>query len=134
MRAYETVTLLKILNTAIRRLPPIAILKLPLPPFWPFAALMSLDSIKKPVSADLAAVDTVIRTRLASDVVLVNQVAEYIIHSGGKRIRPLVAVLAGSACGQSGERLASTAAIVEFIHTATLLHDDVVDGSDLRRG
>jgi len=95
---------------------------------------MSLESIKQPVSADLIAVDTVIRTHLASDVVLVNQVAEYIIHSGGKRIRPLVAVLAGRACGQSGTVLANTAAIVEFIHTATLLHDDVVDGSELRRG
>jgi octaprenyl-diphosphate synthase len=95
---------------------------------------MSLDSIKQPVSNDLIAVDSVIRARLASDVVLVNQVAEYIIHSGGKRIRPLVAVLAGRACGQSGQTLASTAAIVEFIHTATLLHDDVVDGSDKRRG
>jgi octaprenyl-diphosphate synthase len=95
---------------------------------------MSLDSIKQPVSDDLIAVDTMIRARLASDVVLVNQVAEYIIHSGGKRIRPLVAVLAGRACGQSGHALASTAAIVEFIHTATLLHDDVVDGSDMRRG
>jgi len=95
---------------------------------------MSLDSIKQPVSADLIAVDTVIRERLASDVVLVNQVAEYIIHSGGKRIRPLVTVLAGRACGQSGHTLATTAAIVEFIHTATLLHDDVVDGSDMRRG
>ncbi len=95
---------------------------------------MSLDSIKQPVSNDLIAVDSVIRARLASDVVLVNQVAEYIIHSGGKRIRPLVAVLAGRACGQSGNTLASTAAIVEFIHTATLLHDDVVDGSDKRRG
>ncbi len=95
---------------------------------------MSLDSIKQPVSTELAAVDNVIRTRLASDVVLVNQVSEYIIHSGGKRVRPLVAVLAGKACGHGGETLASTAAIVEFIHTATLLHDDVVDGSELRRG
>lgn len=98
------------------------------------AVLMSLESIKLPVAAELLEVDNVIRTRLASDVVLVNQVAEYIIHSGGKRIRPLVAVLAGRACGQEGARLANTAAIVEFIHTATLLHDDVVDGSELRRG
>ncbi len=95
---------------------------------------MSLDSIKQPVISELLAVDGVIRRRLASDVVLVNQVAEYIIHAGGKRIRPLVAVLVGRACGHSGESLASTAAIVEFIHTATLLHDDVVDGSELRRG
>lgn len=95
---------------------------------------MSLDSIKQPVTSELLAVDGVIRRRLASDVALVNQVAEYIIQSGGKRVRPLVAVLVGRACGQSGEALASTAAIVEFIHTATLLHDDVVDGSELRRG
>jgi octaprenyl-diphosphate synthase len=95
---------------------------------------MDLDSIKQPVADDLLAVDNVIRARLASDVVLVNQVAEYIIQSGGKRVRPLVAVLAGRACGQSGQQLASTAAIVEFIHTATLLHDDVVDGSEMRRG
>jgi octaprenyl-diphosphate synthase len=61
-------------------------------------------------------------------------VAEYIIQSGGKRIRPLVTVLAGRACGATGSQLAATAAIVEFVHTATLLHDDVVDGSELRRG
>lgn len=95
---------------------------------------MSLDSIKQPVSTELLAVDSVIRARLASDVALVNQVAEYIIHSGGKRVRPLLAALSARACGAAGDRLASTAAIVEFIHTATLLHDDVVDGSDLRRG
>ena len=100
---------------------------------------MTLDSIKHPVQSQLLAVDHVIRTRLASDVVLVNQVSEYIIQSGGKRVRPLVAILAGNACLQAPdaiahERLASTAAIVEFIHTATLLHDDVVDSSELRRG
>jgi octaprenyl-diphosphate synthase len=100
---------------------------------------MTLDSIKHPVQSQLLAVDQVIRTRLASDVVLVNQVSEYIIQSGGKRVRPLVAILAGNACllqpsSNALERLASTAAIVEFIHTATLLHDDVVDSSELRRG
>ncbi|MGD9842327.1 MAG: octaprenyl diphosphate synthase [Steroidobacteraceae bacterium] len=100
---------------------------------------MSLDSIKNPVTQELLAVDGVIRARLASDVVLVNQVAEYIIQSGGKRVRPLLAILVGKACAQPNDghnnaRLASTAAIVEFIHTATLLHDDVVDGSSLRRG
>ncbi len=115
------------------------IVQLLLPTFWPETELMSLDSIKQPVIAELASVDQVIRARLASDVVLVNQVAEYIIQSGGKRVRPLVAVLAGKACTLTGnslsdERLASTAAVVEFIHTATLLHDDVVDGSELRRG
>ena len=100
---------------------------------------MTLDSIKHPVQSQLLAVDQVIRTRLASDVVLVNQVSEYIIQSGGKRVRPLVAILAGNAClhapdAIAHEQLASTAAIVEFIHTATLLHDDVVDSSELRRG
>lgn len=94
----------------------------------------SLETIKKCVTADLQAVDQVIRARLASDVVLVNQVSEYIIQSGGKRIRPLVAVLAGRACGTTGSALANAAAIVEFVHTATLLHDDVVDESSLRRG
>jgi len=95
---------------------------------------MNLESIRQPVADHLLQTDSLIRTRLASDVVLVNQVAEYIIHSGGKRIRPLVTVLAGRAANCSGESLASAAAIVEFIHTATLLHDDVVDGSELRRG
>lgn len=95
---------------------------------------MSLETIKQTVLSDLHAVDDVIRAHLASDVVLVNQVSEYIIHSGGKRIRPLVAVLAGRACGSQGSQLATTAAIVEFVHTATLLHDDVVDESELRRG
>jgi octaprenyl-diphosphate synthase len=94
----------------------------------------TLEPIKKCVTADLQAVDQVIRARLASDVVLVNQVSEYIIQSGGKRIRPLVTVLAGRACGASGDALANAAAIVEFVHTATLLHDDVVDESSLRRG
>ncbi|HVY23265.1 MAG TPA: octaprenyl diphosphate synthase [Steroidobacteraceae bacterium] len=94
----------------------------------------TLETIKQRVLPDLQSVDEVIRTRLASDVVLVNQVSEYIIHSGGKRIRPLVTVLAGRACGSDGRHLATAAAIVEFVHTATLLHDDVVDGSELRRG
>jgi len=93
-----------------------------------------LETIKQRVQPELQAVDSVIRARLASDVVLVNQVAEYIIQSGGKRIRPLVTVLAGKACGAQGSDLASAAAIVEFVHTATLLHDDVVDESGLRRG
>jgi octaprenyl-diphosphate synthase len=93
-----------------------------------------LDSIRQPVADQLIAVDSLIRSRLASDVVLVNQVAEYIIHSGGKRIRPLIAILAGRACGATGAKLAAAATIVEFIHTATLLHDDVVDGSEMRRG
>lgn len=95
---------------------------------------MSFESVKGLVAADLQEVDRVIRYRLASDVVLVNQVAEYIIGGGGKRLRPLVVVIAARACGYTGMRHAEAAAIIEFIHTATLLHDDVVDGSKLRRG
>jgi octaprenyl-diphosphate synthase len=86
------------------------------------------------VDADFAEVDRVIRSRLASDVVLVNQVAEYIVAGGGKRLRPLVVLIAARACGYGGSRHTEAAAIIEFIHTATLLHDDVVDGSDMRRG
>ncbi len=95
---------------------------------------LSLESIKQRVLPDLQTVDAAIRARLTTDVVLVNQVAEYIIQSGGKRVRPLVTVLAGRACNVSGSKLAAAAAIVEFVHTATLLHDDVVDESNLRRG
>ncbi len=95
---------------------------------------MSLAPIKQVVDPDFAEVDRVIRSRLASDVVLVNQVAEYIVAGGGKRLRPLVVLIAARACGYSGSRHTEAAAIIEFIHTATLLHDDVVDGSDLRRG
>ena len=95
---------------------------------------MSLSPIKQVVEPDFAEVDRVIRSRLASDVVLVNQVAEYIVAGGGKRLRPLVVLIAARACGYSGSRHTEAAAIIEFIHTATLLHDDVVDGSDLRRG
>ncbi|AMN47675.1 octaprenyl diphosphate synthase [Steroidobacter denitrificans] len=95
---------------------------------------MSFESIKALVENDLRQVDQVIRDRLASDVVLINQVAEYIIGSGGKRLRPLVVLVAAKACGCEGMRHAEAAAIIEFIHTATLLHDDVVDGSTLRRG
>lgn len=95
---------------------------------------MTLEAIKKLVASDLTEVDRVIRERLASDVVLVNQVAEYIIAGGGKRLRPLVVVIAAHACGYKGKRHNEAAAIIELIHTATLLHDDVVDASDLRRG
>jgi octaprenyl-diphosphate synthase len=95
---------------------------------------MTLEHIKNLVGDDLKAVDAVIRQRLASDVVLVNQVAEYIIAGGGKRLRPLVVVIAARACGYRAQRHTEAAAIIELIHTATLLHDDVVDSSDLRRG
>jgi octaprenyl-diphosphate synthase len=86
------------------------------------------------VADDMRAVDAVIRTRLHSDVVLVRQVAEYIIAAGGKRLRPALLLLAAGAVGYRGTHHHELAAVVEFIHTATLLHDDVVDESDLRRG
>ncbi|UCH50342.1 MAG: polyprenyl synthetase family protein [Betaproteobacteria bacterium] len=82
----------------------------------------------------MQAVDAVIRDRLASDVVLIRQVAEYIISSGGKRLRPALLVLVAGACGYRGKAHHQLAAVVEFIHTATLLHDDVVDDSSMRRG
>lgn len=82
----------------------------------------------------MAEVDAVIRRRLASDVVLIRQIAEYIIAGGGKRLRPALVLLAAGATGYRGEHHVELAAVVEFIHTATLLHDDVVDASELRRG
>ena len=86
------------------------------------------------ITDDMQTVDRVIRTRLHSDVVLIRQIAEYIISSGGKRLRPVLTLLAGKACGYNGPHLHELAAMIEFIHTSTLLHDDVVDESDLRRG
>src|SRR5213595_2403320 len=82
----------------------------------------------------MSAVDAMIRRRLESDVVLVRQIAEYIIAGGGKRLRPALVFLAAGATGYRGEHHVELAAVVEFIHTATLLHDDVVDESKLRRG
>ena len=95
---------------------------------------MSQENLKKLLAADMEAVDQVIRTRLHSDVALVSQVGEYIVNSGGKRLRPALVVLSAKAFGYSGTQHHDLAAVVEFIHTATLLHDDVVDESDLRRG
>jgi octaprenyl-diphosphate synthase len=95
---------------------------------------VSQENLKQLLAADMAAVDQVIRTRLHSDVALVSQVGEYIVNSGGKRLRPMLVVLSASAFGYSGKHHHDLAAVVEFIHTATLLHDDVVDDSDLRRG
>lgn len=85
-------------------------------------------------ATDMGAVDTLIRRRLASDVVLINQVAEHIIGSGGKRLRPMLHLIAARAAGYTGQDHVALAALIEFIHTSTLLHDDVVDESDLRRG
>lgn len=86
------------------------------------------------ITDDMQTVDRVIRTRLHSDVVLIRQIAEYIISSGGKRLRPVLTLLAGKACGYNGPHLHELAAMIEFIHTSTLLHDDVVDESGMRRG
>ncbi|MBV6476452.1 MAG: octaprenyl diphosphate synthase [Rhodocyclaceae bacterium] len=95
---------------------------------------MSLEALYAPIAADMRAVDAVIRDRLHSDVVLIRQVAEYIIGAGGKRLRPALLQLSAGALGYRGKHHHELAAVVEFIHTATLLHDDVVDESDLRRG
>ena len=95
---------------------------------------MDYKKIQSLASADMQAVDDLIQRSLQSDVVLVNQLSQYIINSGGKRLRPMLALLMARACGYQGERHVDVAAIVEFIHTATLLHDDVVDESDMRRG
>jgi octaprenyl-diphosphate synthase len=94
----------------------------------------SLDALRALVSDDWADVNRTIVRRLGSDVALVNQVAHHIIHNGGKRLRPLAVLLAARACGGQGHDHVMAAAIIEFIHTATLLHDDVVDSSGLRRG
>ena len=93
-----------------------------------------LATVKELVRDDLVAVDAVIRASMKSAVPLVDQVAEHIIAGGGKRLRPLIVLLAARACGYRGASHIDAAAFIEFIHTATLLHDDVVDGSERRRG
>lgn len=95
---------------------------------------MTIEHIRAPIADDLQAVNALIRHQLHSDVVLINQLAAYIIESGGKRLRPVTVLLAAQACGYTGQQHIDAAAIIEFIHTATLLHDDVVDESSLRRG
>ncbi len=95
---------------------------------------MDLEAILALTYDDRQAVDREINRRLKSDVALINQLAGYIIHSGGKRLRPLIVLLASGACGYQAQDHIPLATIVEFIHTATLLHDDVVDASELRRG
>jgi octaprenyl-diphosphate synthase len=94
---------------------------------------MDLSAIRAPVKQDIQAVNEIILERLQSNVVLINQIGHYIVSSGGKRLRPLLVLLSARACGYEGRAHLDMAAIVEFIHTATLLHDDVVDGSKLRR-
>lgn len=95
---------------------------------------MTIEHIRAPIADDLQAVNALIRHQLHSDVVLINQLSAYIIEGGGKRLRPVTVLLAAQACGYTGPQHIDAAAIIEFIHTATLLHDDVVDESGLRRG
>ncbi|RFA30337.1 octaprenyl diphosphate synthase [Alkalilimnicola ehrlichii] len=95
---------------------------------------MDIDAIRSLAAEDMAAVNRLIQARLSSDVVLINQLGSYIVNSGGKRLRPLIVLLAARANGYRGEDHIQLAAVIEFIHTATLLHDDVVDASELRRG
>jgi octaprenyl-diphosphate synthase len=97
----------------------------------PSARFVEAQALAKP---EMLQVDALIRRRLASDVLLVNQVAEHIVAGHGKRLRPMLVLLAARAAGYRGDDHVQAAAIIEFIHTATLLHDDVVDESDLRRG
>lgn len=95
---------------------------------------LNLPEIIAPIADDMKAVDAVIRARLNSDVVLIRTIGDYIIGAGGKRMRPAMVLMVARALGYQGSHHHLMAAVVEFIHTATLLHDDVVDESDLRRG
>ena len=96
--------------------------------------LPGIGEIQALAAADMAQVNDLIRRRLGSDVVLINQISEHIVAAGGKRLRPMLAVITARALGYAGGQHHQLAAIVEFIHTSTLLHDDVVDESGLRRG
>jgi octaprenyl-diphosphate synthase len=86
------------------------------------------------LDAQMLEVDAVIARRLSSDVALINQISAYIVHAGGKRMRPKLVLMFANALGHGGPAAHELAAVVEFIHTATLLHDDVVDESSMRRG
>jgi len=96
--------------------------------------IIDFDSIKNLTAAETKAVDQLILNELSSDVVLINQIGHYIISNGGKRLRPMLLLLAAKALGNFDDNHLTLAAVIEFIHTATLLHDDVVDESELRRG
>lgn len=100
----------------------------------PLPTLAPAATPADPMAEDMARVDQVIRNRLSSDVALIEQISHYIIGAGGKRIRPRLVLLFAQALGFAGDEQYELAATVEFIHTATLLHDDVVDESSLRRG
>ncbi len=95
---------------------------------------MDFKTIQSLTNDDMTQVDNKILAQLNSEVVLINQLGFYIVNSGGKRLRPILAVLAARALGYQGDKHTTAAAFIEFIHTATLLHDDVVDESDMRRG
>jgi octaprenyl-diphosphate synthase len=95
---------------------------------------VNFESLKSLLAPEMAEVDRVLRASLDSDVALIRQVAEYIVGGGGKRLRPALVLLSARACGYDGRHHYTLAAVVEMIHTATLLHDDVVDESKLRRG
>ncbi|MBJ3814855.1 octaprenyl diphosphate synthase [Shimwellia pseudoproteus] len=95
---------------------------------------MNLENITELTAQDMAGVNAVILEQLSSDVQLIGQVGYYIVSGGGKRIRPMIAVLSARTLGYQGDAHINIAALIEFIHTATLLHDDVVDESDMRRG
>lgn len=95
---------------------------------------MDFTTIQSLTADDMAKVNKTIQAQLNSDVTLINQLGFYIVSGGGKRLRPLLAVLSAKALGYQGEHHITAAAFIEFIHTATLLHDDVVDESDMRRG
>lgn len=95
---------------------------------------MSIETVQKLIEDDFTAVNQKILQALKSEVVLINEVGKYIVYSGGKRIRPIIALLCAKAAGYKEDKHITVAALIEFIHTATLLHDDVVDHSDMRRG
>ncbi len=96
--------------------------------------ITTIDEINQLIADDMDKLNACIQTRLHSEVVLINQIGGHIINSGGKRLRPIIHLLSAKALSYSGSQHVDLSAIIEFIHTATLLHDDVVDNSDLRRG
>jgi len=98
------------------------------------ASVNDFEAVQSLLKSESTAVDQLILHRLSSDVVLINQLGAYIINSGGKRLRPMIVLLSALASGYQGDKHILLAAVIEFIHTATLLHDDVVDSSDMRRG
>lgn len=96
--------------------------------------ILLLEKIRQPVIRDLSGVDQMIIDSLKSEVELIDQIGHYIVNAGGKRIRPLLTLLSAKACGYAGKDHIKLATVIEFIHTATLLHDDVIDKSEMRRG